>query len=322
MRVGIVFGGANSEHAVSRASARGIAANLDPARFTPVLIGIDRQGLWHPGVEPDALDDAGRGTRVPDLGGIDVAFPALHGRFGEDGTVQGMLEVAAIPYVGCGVLASALAMDKAMAQVVLAQAGIATPATRVVTAANRDTASALTPPLFVKPNRAGSSVGASRVDTSSELEAAITAALAEDDRALVQTLQPGEEIDIAVLQRVDGSLITGPALRVRPAASSAFFDYAAKYTAGGVDFEVPARLASETSDALASLAMRAFDALGCDGLARVDFFVDGDSIVLNEVNTLPGLTALSQFPRIWAAAGLGYREVLTMLIDRALVVRR
>ena len=322
-RIGIIFGGANSEHEVSQNSARSVAANLDTALFEPVLLGIDRTGDWHRVDSIDALDDATGGTRLPDLDGIDVAFPVLHGRFGEDGTVQGLLELARLPYVGCGVLASAVAMDKLIAQRLLDASEIPTIPSRGITAETRDRAVELAAeleyPLFVKPNRAGSSVGASRVESSEDLLAAIDLALVHDKTALVQAGITGDEIDLGVLQNPDGSLEVGAPLRIHP-TTAAFFDYEAKYTAGGADLEVPAQIPDELTAQLAEYSRQAFRALDCEGLARVDFFVttDGD-ILLNEVNTLPGLTAFSQYPRMWQAVGVSYTELLTRLIDRALV---
>ena len=263
---------------------------------------------------------------MPDLGGLDVVLPVLHGRFGEDGTVQGLLELVGIPYVGCGVLSSALAMDKLMAQSVLAAAGLPTVASFGVTARTRvaaaEAAEGLGYPVFVKPNRAGSSVGVSRVDGPAELEAALDLALASDSTALLQPLMVAEEIDLGVLQRVDGELIVGEPLHIVTAEGSAFFDYAAKYTDGGHEFEIPARISDELRAQLEGLAISAFRTLDCEGLARVDFFVSADgSVAINEVNTMPGMTALSQFPSIWQASGVGYPELLNTLVERALAAR-
>jgi len=323
-RIGIIFGGANSEHEVSLNSAKSAFDNLDGELFEGVLIGIDKAGKFHRVETVDALADAEDGTRFPDLDDIDVAFPVLHGRFGEDGTVQGLLELSGIPYVGCGVLSSALAMDKLLSQRVLEAAGIPTIPSRGITADNRDEAIELSAeleyPLFVKPNRAGSSVGASRVETPDELLAAIDLALEHDKTALVQMAIVGEEIDLGVLQAVDGSLGVGAPLRIRP-THSVFFDYEAKYTAGGAELEVPAQIPDALTAQLSEYARLAFRALDCEGLARVDFFVGEDgTITLNEVNTLPGFTAFSQYPRMWQAVGVSYTELLTRLIDRAVAI--
>ncbi|MET0806603.1 MAG: D-alanine--D-alanine ligase family protein [Lacisediminihabitans sp.] len=323
-RIGIIFGGANSEHEVSLNSAKSAFDNLDGELFEGVLIGIDKAGKFHRVETVDALADAEDGTRFPDLDDIDVAFPVLHGRFGEDGTVQGLLELSGIPYVGCGVLSSALAMDKLLSQRVLEAAGIPTIPSRGITADNRDEAIELSAeleyPLFVKPNRAGSSVGASRVETPDELLAAIDLALEHDTTALVQMAIVGEEIDLGVLQAVDGTLGVGAPLRIRP-THSVFFDYEAKYTAGGAELEVPAQIPDALTAQLSEYARLAFRALDCEGLARVDFFVGEDgTITLNEVNTLPGFTAFSQYPRMWQAVGVSYTELLTRLIDRAVAI--
>jgi D-alanine-D-alanine ligase len=325
-RIGIIFGGANNEHEVSCNSARSVASHLDPQRFEPVLIGIDRTGGWHRLESVDALADATDGTRFPDLDGIDIAFPALHGRFGEDGTVQGLLELAHMPYVGCGVLSSALAMDKLLAQRLLGMAGIPTIPTSAVTVATAADAASFADelgyPVFVKPNRSGSSVGASRVESAEGLAAAVALALHHDSTALMQKTIVGDEVALGVLQQLDGSLAVAAPLRVLTEDSTAFFDYTAKYTAGGgATLEVPAQIPDDATERLRELAMLAFRTLDCEGLARVDFFLGADgTITLNEVNTLPGLTAFSQYPRMWQAVGVSYPELLSRLIDRAVIV--
>jgi D-alanine-D-alanine ligase len=325
MTVAVLFGGRSSEHDVSCASARAVAAHLDASRFEVILLGADRVGRWHRVADVDDLARATGGTLFPDLENVDVVFPVLHGRFGEDGTVQGLLELAGIPYVGCGVLASALAMDKRLASRMLAAAGIPIVETVSVSRSSRFAVASRSShfgfPLFVKPNRAGSSVGASRVDRSSSLAAALEAALAEDDRALVQPLVDGDEVDVGILELPDGRLIAGAPLRIRPASDRPFFDYSSKYSAGGAEFEVPAALDPGTAVRLIELAERAFRAIGCAGLARVDFFVRSDGeVVLNEVNTMPGLTAHSQFPRMFRAIGMTFPELLSTLVDRALMI--
>jgi D-alanine-D-alanine ligase len=323
--VGIIFGGANSEHEVSCNSARSVAEHLDRDRFDLVLLGIDRDGGWHSVSSVDDLESAGTGAQFPDLAGVDVAFPVLHGRFGEDGTVQGLLELTGLPYVGCGVLASALAMDKAIAQRLLVADGIPTIPTFATTAATVADAAAAADafgyPVFVKPNRAGSSVGVSRVDTAADLDAALDLALSHDSVALVQQAVTGDEVDLGVLQLPSGELSVGAPLRILPKTSE-FFDYAAKYTAGATELEVPAKIPDDVAERLVEFAKRAFASLDCEGLARVDFFVTAaGEIMLNEVNTLPGLTAFSQYPRMWQAKGISYTELLSLLIERATVAR-
>jgi D-alanine-D-alanine ligase len=326
-RVGIIFGGANSEHEVSCHSAESVVEHLDAELYEAVLIGIDRGGLWHRVSSIAELETTVAGTRLPDLENLDVVFPVLHGRFGEDGTVQGMLELAGLPYVGCGVLASALAMDKQLTQRVLEASGIPTIKTRSVTAATAQSAGVLAAeigyPVFVKPNRAGSSVGASRVDTPEGLVDAVALALAQDSVALIQQTVVGDEIDLGVLQELDGTIAVGAPLRILTSDSTVFFDYAAKYTAGGgATLEVPAQIPETVAEQLVAYAKLAFETLGCEGLARVDFFVGADGVItLNEVNTLPGLTAFSQFPRMWQAKGLSYTALLSQLIERALIAR-
>jgi D-alanine-D-alanine ligase len=324
IRVGVLFGGANSEHEVSCASARDVVASLDPDKYLPVLLGIDRAGGWHWLETVDALASATDGARLPDLEGIDVALPILHGRFGEDGTVQGLLELAGVSYAGCGVLASAISMDKAMTNRMLAAAGIPTIETVAITSRSRPFAAALVArlgyPLFVKPSRAGSSVGVSRVERETELDAAIAEALAHDVTALVQPLIEGDEVDVGLLQLSDGRLLAGAPLRVR--TDSDFFDYAAKYTIGGATFEVPAELAPDVAARLIETAQECFAALGCDGIARVDFFLRPDgSVVVNEVNTLPGLSSRSQFPRMFGAIGRSLPAVIDALVERARSIR-
>ena len=319
MRVALLFGGESSEHEVSCASARGVLGALDPAKYDVILIGADRTGAWH---RVDSIDDLATapGPRVPDLAGIDVVIPVLHGLNGEDGTVQGLLQLLGVPFVGCGVLSSALAMDKHLTGAVLRSAGVDA-IDGIAVASPAELPTVHTYPVFVKPNRAGSSVGAARVDSAAALETAVLAALEHDDLALVQPLNTGVEIDVGVLQLASGELVAGAPLRVRPAEGSTFFDFAAKYTTGGATFEVPAALAPGVTEHLQGLAKRAFTALRCEGLARVDFFVSSDGAAqVNEVNTLPGLSALSQFPRMMAAVGLDLTAVLDTLIARAVGV--
>lgn len=324
--VAIIFGGANSEHEVSCKSAASVLEHLDRERYTPVLIGIAKDGTWH---RVEAIEDLGTGSDAElfdgftGFSGIDVAIPVLHGRFGEDGTVQGLLELSGVRYVGSGVLSSALCMDKAMCQRVLAAAGLPVVPTGVVTPASRGEAESVAAsfgyPVFVKPNRSGSSVGVSRVDVPSDLDEALDSAFANDTTVLIQPLVDAAEVDVGVIEYPDGSLAVGAPLGVHLAQSSSFFDYSAKYVAGGVTFEVPAKIDDAVRDDLGDLAMQAFRALSCAGLARVDFFVHDDgAISINEVNTFPGMTALSQYPRIWAAAGVSYPQLLDIFIERAL----
>jgi D-alanine-D-alanine ligase len=320
--VGLVFGGANSEHAVSCSSAAAVGVGLRDAGHEVVFIGVDRTGRFHRVDSVGQLDSVGAGTMFPDLDEVDLVFPALHGRFGEDGTLQGLLETVGVPYVGCGVLASALAMDKRAAARTLAAAGVPVVAGSSVTRRDRSLAAAhaelIGYPLFVKPNRAGSSVGATRVQSRRELRAAIDAALDEDERALLQPLVRGVEVDVGILELPDGRIMVGAPLAIRPPSSAPFFDYAAKYS-GEAEFEVPALLPVDVTVRLVELAELAFRTLGCAGLARVDFFVETDgTIILNEVNTMPGLTEHSQFPRMFAGVGMPFTEMLSTLVATAL----
>ena len=347
--IGVIFGGANSEHEVSIRSARSVVAALATSGWRVRLLGIDRAGAWHAVPSVDAFvrgttaasadHTLPRGPRDGQLDGLDVVFPVLHGRGGEDGTVQGALELAGLPYVGCGVLASALAMDKRMAARMLEAEGIPVVDTRSVTSVAEldEMVDGMPLPLFIKPNRAGSSVGAARVDSIDGLAAAVRTALLEDSTVLVQPLVVASEVSIGVLERAGGVLgVTGASL-LRLGGDDTFFSYDGKYGAGAgsasggqgnagrgnpvhdTRLEIPAILPSELLATLQGMALVAFDALGCSGLARVDFFVTGaGEIFLNEVNTMPGFARHSHYLRLWESTGLTYRELVDELVDRAL----
>ena len=332
--VGVVFGGANSEHEVSVRSARGVGGALAANGWRVRLLGIDRGGAWH---EVESVDDfeglsaaasAARrppGPRDGQLDGLDVVFPVLHGVRGEDGTVQGLLELAGLPYVGCGVLASALAMDKRMASRMLAAEGIPVIDTRSVTSFDEldEVVGGMPLPLFIKPNRSGSSVGVSWVDALDELLPAVRGAMLEDSTVLIQPAQRGTEVSIGVLEQPGGALAVTGASVLRLPASATHFSYKGKYGTARDDdharLEIPAELPAELLASLQGAARAVFDTLGCAGLARVDFFVDphGD-IVVNEVNTMPGFAEQSHFPRLWAAAGVGYRDLVDRLVEGAM----
>ncbi len=331
LRVGVVFGGANSEHDVSLGSARGVTEALSALGARVRLLGIDRDGVWHRSQSIDQLATSGqanghggsalrRGPGPDDLAGLDLVFPVIHGRGGEDGTVQGVLETARLPYVGCGVLASALAMDKRMTARLLETAGLPVVDTRTVGSVEElaDVAADLPLPLFVKPNRAGSSVGASRVDRPEELVPAVALALSEDRTALLQPLVVADEVSIGILQTSEGDVHASGASLLRLGDGQRFFSYSGKYE-GGSSIEIPALLARELLRTLQNMAITAFDQLDCTGLARVDFFVGrgGGEILLNEVNTLPGLGRHSHYPRLWAAAGIGYEQLVDHLVRGA-----
>lgn len=307
-RVAVIGGGRSCEHEVSLASAAGVAAGLDPASYEVVSLTIGRDGTWRDrGGRPLSLAGAAQVLR-----GCDVAFPVVHGPHGEDGTLAALCDLANLPYVGSRVGAGALAMDKWVTKLVADAVGIATARGRLVTA---ETAQVLswTGPVVVKPVAAGSSLGVSLVTERAALPAALGAALALDSRAMVEEVLVGREIDVAVLRRADGSLLVPPALEI---VGDGLFDYDAKY-GGHADFRVPATLTETEVKALEDAAVAAYQALGCSGVARVDFFLTEHGPVLNEVNTIPGMTAHSQVPRMYAAAGLSYTDLLDELVRGA-----
>ncbi|GAB3155638.1 D-alanine--D-alanine ligase DdlA [Micromonospora sonneratiae] len=322
IRVAVICGGRSGEHEVSRKSAASIVANLDKSRYEPQLVLITEAGEWVFGDdEPVSVFDA-----IERLRDLDVIFPALHGPYGEDGTLQAVLEMTGVPYVGNGVLSSAIGMDKEITKKLLAAEGLPVSASVVLRPEVDEPKEAeirqLGLPVFVKPSRAGSSLGVSRVDRWEDLPAAIARARESDPKVLIEEAVPGREIDLAVLEYPDGCLSVGPPLEIRVAEDRTFFDYNAKYGENGAVFDIPARLDGRINAELADLALRAFRALGCAGLARIDFFLrDGKSPVVNEINTFPGFTALSQYPQIWDTAGLGYPALLDVLIDTALARR-
>lgn len=261
------------------------------------------------------------------LGDVDIVFPILHGPWGEDGTLQGMLELVGLPYVGSGVLASALGMDKHFTKTVLQQAGIPVASWvtvgdyewRTAPEAVRDAATSLGLPAFVKPARAGSSVGVTKVADWSELDAAMATALAEDDRVLIESMVTGREVEIAVLGGRPGEPARASVAGEIVLSGRDFYDFAAKYLdAPGIDLVCPADLTDAQLAEMRELAVRAFDAIGGEGLARVDFFLTADGFVVNEINTMPGFTPISMFPRCWQESGLSYPALIDELIQVAL----
>ncbi|MGI5215065.1 D-alanine--D-alanine ligase family protein [Plantactinospora sp. CA-290183] len=322
----VIGGGRSGEHDVSRRSAESVLAHLDPARYDPLPVLITRAGEWI--FDTDAPVDVFEA--VQRLRGVDVIFPTLHGPYGEDGTLQAVLELTGVPYVGNGVLASAAGMDKEFTKKLLAAEGL--PVAAAVVLRPRDVVTlgpdgvpadaqlrGLGLPVFVKPARAGSSLGVSRVDRWDDLPDAVRLARRSDPKVLVEAAVAGREIDLAVLERPDGRLDVGPPLEIRVADDRPFFDFDAKYAGRGTVFDIPARLGEAVVAELSDLAARAFRALGCGGLARIDFFLaDGVTPVVNEINTFPGFTAVSQYPRIWQVAGLDYPELLEVLVRTAL----
>ncbi|MGI5132725.1 D-alanine--(R)-lactate ligase [Pseudonocardia sp. CA-107938] len=337
--VGILFGGCSEEHPISVKSARQVAQSLDPAKYRPYYVGITESGAWKlcDGPEPEWEDGWCRTAVLsPDrdvhglvvLGGqgryetiaLDVVLPVLHGKLGEDGAIQGLLELSGIPYVGCDIQSSALCMDKSLAYLVAANAGIATPAFRIVAPGESADPAGLTYPVFVKPARSGSSFGVSKVAGPDELAAAVEIARMYDQKVLIEEAVVGREIGCAILGE-GADLVAGEVDHV--ALSHGFFrihqESSPETGSDNATFIVPADIPAEARARVQEAAMSVYRALGCRGLARVDMFLtDDDEVVLNEVNTLPGLTSYSRYPRMMAAAGLPLGEVVDRLITLAL----
>ena len=308
VRVAVIGGGQNSEHDVSLASAASVAGALDPAAYDVVSLTIGRDGGWCDGSgRPLGLAGAARVLQE-----CHVVFPVVHGPRGEDGALAALCELGGLRYVGSGVRPGALAMDKWATKLVAEAVGVATAPGRLLT---RGAAAyeRWTHPVVVKPVAAGSSQGVSLVDGPETWEAALDAAFVLDDRVLVEDVVVGREIDVAVLRRADGTLVAAPALEI---VVDGLFDYDAKY-GGHADFRVPAPLDATDAKALRDAALAIFEALGCSGVARVDFFLTDRGPVLNEVNTVPGMTEHSQVPRMFAAAGMSYPELLDDLVRGA-----
>ncbi len=285
----------------------------------PIAIDVGRDGVWRREGAVVAVEP-GRG-----LDGVDVVFPVLHGPFGEDGTVQGLIECLDVPYVGAGVLASALCMDKVTFKELMAHAGL--PQVRYVAvradtfASERDAVlaelRALGLPMFVKPARLGSSVGIVRATSAAELPAALATAFEHDSLAIVEAAAPGLEVECSVLGGSD-PIASDPGEIVLAKGESGWYDYEAKYSPGGMRLIVPARVPDRVRDRIREIAISAFVGAGCYGLARVDFFVDGEQVLLNELNTMPGFTATSVYAALFEASGIGYAEVLDRLVQLAL----
>ena len=318
-RVAVLGGGRSSEHEVSLASAASVRAGLQDAGHEPIAIDIGRDGVWRRDGALVAVEP-GRG-----LDGVDVVFPVLHGPFGEDGTVQGLLECLDVPYVGAGVLASALCMDKVMFKELMAHAGL--PQVRYLAvraetfASERDVVigdlRALGLPVFVKPARLGSSVGIVRATTEVELPPALETAFEHDSLAIVEAAARGLEVECSVLGGSD-PIASEPGEIVLAKGESGWYDYDAKYSPGGMRLMVPARVPERVRERIKEIAISAFVGAGCYGLARVDFFVDGEQVLLNELNTMPGFTSTSVYAALFEASGIGYAEVLDRLVQLAL----
>jgi D-alanine-D-alanine ligase len=312
MRVAVLAGGRSSEHDVSLESGRSIAAGLSEAGHETVRVEISRDGHWTSDGRPVAIEPAGG------LLGADVAFPALHGPFGEDGTVQGLLETADLPYVGAGVMASAVCIDKVLFKELMAGGGV--PQVEYVSVARGSwpVASAdverLGFPVFVKPARLGSSVGISKVSSLRELEPAVESAFEHDPRVIVEAMSDGVEVECGVIG--NGSPEASQPGEI--VAHADWYDYAAKYTPGGMELVFPARVSESVRERVRELARETFTRAGCSGLARVDFFVeDGERVLVNELNTMPGFTQTSVFPKLFEKSGLPYPELLDRLVNLA-----
>ncbi|MGN8552771.1 UNVERIFIED_CONTAM: D-alanine--D-alanine ligase [Microbacterium sp. SLM126] len=353
--VAVLFGGRSSEHSISSATAGGVLRAIDRDRYRVIPVGITRDGVFV--LEDDDPDkfalDAERlpevldnGTRVlwpevgdrelrvrradgtvDELGTLDVVLPILHGVHGEDGTIQGFFDTLEIPYAGGGVLDSALCMDKHFMKIVLESAGVPVAPWVTVTrrrwesdpAGVRADAAALGEPTFVKPARAGSSVGVSKVHDASEFAAALEVAFAEDDKVLIESAIVGREVEVAILEGRDG----GPSRASLPGeivlTTREFYDFEGKYLGGdGADVVCPADLTDAEIAQIQELGVRAFDAVDGRGLARVDFFLTTAGLYVNELNTMPGFTPISMFPKCWIASGLSYPDLIAELIDTAL----
>ncbi|MGO4782639.1 D-alanine--D-alanine ligase family protein [Cryobacterium sp. W22_MBD10_FK3] len=360
LTVALLFGGRSSEHSISCATAGGVLAAIDRDRYTVIPVGITRDGAFV--LEDDdpqkfaltasALPEvADNGTRIvwPDsaangaagsreltvvdgsgrrsLGPVDLVFPILHGPYGEDGTIQGMLELVDLPFVGSGVLASALGMDKHFTKTVLQHASLAVAPWRTISADDWADAPGLAYaaleelglPAFVKPARAGSSVGVSRVSTPDQLADAMAVALAEDDKVLIEVGLVGRELEVAVLQGRPGEPAHASVAGEVVVTGRDFYDFEAKYLdAAGIDLICPADLAPAELAEMQRIAVRAFEAIDASGLARVDFFLTADGWVINEINTMPGFTPISMFPSCWLASGYTYPKLIDELIEVAL----
>jgi D-alanine-D-alanine ligase len=350
-RVAVVFGGRSTEHGISCVSAGSVLSHLDQDRFEILPVGITREGAWVLGTDdPKQLEirdreapevavntaialpgdptrrelvllEPGRGGEV--LSSVDVVFPVLHGAFGEDGTIQGLLEMADVPYVGPGVLSSAVSMDKEYTKKLLAAEGLAVGRYEVLrreqsTLDDRQR-ERLGLPVFVKPARAGSSLGITKVTDWAELDAAIAEARRTDPKVIIESAVVGREIECGVLEFPDGRVEASQPAELRVTGESDWYDYESKYLDDVTEFDIPAKIGDDAIEQLRDAAVRAFRALECQGLARVDFFLAEDGeLIVNEVNTMPGFTAISLYPRMWAHTGVDYPTLLSTLVDTAI----
>ncbi|MBP3089156.1 D-alanine--D-alanine ligase [Corynebacterium sp. sy017] len=348
IKIAVIYGGQSSEHSVSCVSAGAIMAHLDPERYEIYPVGITKDGVWTIGEsDPKKLQIVDR--RMPEViltkelnlsvnpqtkgkfrfndgqtyADVDVVFPVLHGKYGEDGTIQGMLELSGLPYVGTGVLSSACGMDKEYTKKLLRVAGL--PIGREVIVSGTDTLTAedkeyLGLPVFVKPARGGSSIGISRVEQWDDLEQAITLAREHDDKVIVEAEIIGAEVECGVLENAQGQLLASVPAQLLDTneGEEGFYGFDTKYLDNIVQAKIPADLPEETIELIRSLALRAFRALNCKGLARVDFFVTDSGPLINEINTMPGFTPISMYPQVLAASDISYETLLNELIANAL----
>jgi D-alanine-D-alanine ligase len=351
-----VYGGRSSEHAISCVSAGSILRNLDPDRFEVVPVGISPQGSWVlTDGRPETLaitdgalprvgessgtalalsaDPARRGQLVSLgegagdlLAAVDVVFPVLHGPYGEDGTIQGLLELAGVPYVGVGVLASAAGMDKEFTKKLLAVEGlpigdqvVLRPQQAMLSLEDRER---LGLPVFVKPARGGSSIGVSRVSSWDVLADAVELARRHDPKVIVEAAMSGRELECGVLEFPDGRVEASTLGEIRVSGvrgrEDGFYDFETKYLDDAAELDVPAKVDDVVAEHVRGLAIRAFRAIDCQGLARVDFFLTDNGPVVNEINTMPGFTTISMYPRMWAASGIDYPRLLATLVDTAI----
>ena len=356
-RVAVVFGGRSAEHAISCVTAASVLAAIDRDAYDVVALGITTDGRWVLGVDDPALlqvtdgllpqvdpagaevvlSSAGRsreltilkpGSQPSAFGEVDVVLPLLHGPYGEDGSIQGMLELGGVPYVGSGIFASAAGMDKHFMKVLLAGHGLPVGAYTVIrpgqlatdAAAVRESVASLGYPVFVKPARAGSSYGVSRVDGPDELESAIAHAEQFDPKVMVEAQVVGRELECGVLGTVDGRPEASVVGEVVVTGDHQFYDFDAKYVAeADLQLKIPADVPTDVSERVRDLALDAFAALGCEGLARVDFFyTETGAVIVNELNTMPGFTPRSMYPALWAASGVDYSALVDRLLQLAL----
>lgn len=333
-RVAVIFGGRSGEHEVSVRSARSVIAALDRSRWEPVPIAIAKGGGWLTPAETRVSLEAGAAAftgghdllhataALEALAGCDIAFPLVHGTYGEDGTLQGFLEMAGVPYAGAGVAASAIGMDKALMKALFREAGIPVTPFCVLRAwdveaesseAARFVEDQVGYPCFVKPANGGSSVGVSRVASREDLPAAFRCAFAYDDKLVVEAAVTGREVECSVLgnEWPEASIVG----EVEPDRD--FYDYESKYSDDSrTQLHIPARIPASVAGRVRELAVRMYQAMGCEGYARVDFFVTGDGeVIANEVNTIPGFTSISMYPKLWEATGLAYGDLLTRILE-------